>query len=203
MGNNPSENEGDNLPVENITWYDAVEFCNKKSELDGLEPCYSGNNEFIECDFSKNGYRLPTEAEWEFAARGGISGSIENYKYSGSDNISEVAWFEDNSASKNALKSYWRTRKTHPVGVKKANKLGIYDMSGNVKEWCNDWYDKSYYNQSSGLNPKGPKKGNNRVTRGGSCESFYRDCLITKRSNKRPLLSYNDLGFRLLRRLSH
>ena len=119
MGNNPSRFKGRNLPVEEVSWYDAVEFCNKKSKAEGLTPCYTGSRKNTKCNFSANGYRLPTEAEWAYAARGGIKS--KGYKYSGSNTIGDVAWYISNSGSK-----------THTVGTKKANELGIYDMTGNV-----------------------------------------------------------------------
>ncbi len=141
------------MPVINVSWYDAVEFCNWLSEQEGLTPVYSGSGDNISCNFDANGYRLPTEAEWEYAARGG--NKSRGYKYSGSDNIDDVAWYIDNSGIK-----------THPVGQKKANELGLYDMSGNVYEWCWDWY--GYYSSSSQTDPEGPSSGSYRVGRGGS-----------------------------------
>jgi formylglycine-generating enzyme required for sulfatase activity/uncharacterized caspase-like protein len=127
MGTNPSGFEGADLPVDGVTWYDAVTFCNKLSKLEGLEPCYAINGVIVTCDFTKNGCRLPTEAEWEFAARGGTLSA--KYTYSGSNTVGEVAWYASNSE-----------HTSHPAGTKAGNELGFYDMSGNVSEWCWDIY---------------------------------------------------------------
>ena len=193
MGNNPSKYKGENLPVERVSWYDAVEFCNKKSISEGLTPCYSGSEKDIKCDFSQNGYRLPTEAEWEYAARGGVEANqYSPFLYAGSNNINDVAWYESNSWKSGVLI-------TTQVGSKKGNQLGIYDMSGNVWEWCYDKYDSKYYSTSSENNPKGPFSGSKRVTRGGSRSSNKDTCRITKRFSDKPNEIFNKLGFRLAR----
>jgi formylglycine-generating enzyme required for sulfatase activity len=186
MGNNPSYRKGDNLPVEQVSWYDAVEFCNKKSEKEGLQKCYSGSGTGITCDFTKNGYRLPTEAEWEYAVRGGDKS--RGYKYSGSNNIADVAWYNNNSGFE-----------THQVGSKQANELGIYDMSGNVWEWCWDWYDANYYSKSPSNNPQGPSSGSYRVLRGGGWRNYAGLCRVAYRYNDDPDGSGSRMGFRVAR----
>lgn len=186
MGNNPSNFKGDNLPVEKVSWYDAVEFCNKKSDREGLTRCYTGSSIVIKCNFNANGYRLPTEAEWEYACRGGSRTAL--YEYSGSNNIGDVAWYDSNSGNK-----------THPVSKKKANELGIYDMSGNVWEWCNDWYNKKYYKNSPWNNPKGPNSGSRRVKRGGSVRLHSSSCFVAVRSSYFPSYTYGVIGFRIVR----
>ncbi|MDN5354274.1 MAG: hypothetical protein PWQ09_1030 [Candidatus Cloacimonadota bacterium] len=201
MGDNPSRFKGDNRPVENVSWYDAVEFCNKKSEMEGLEKCYSGRG----CDFSKNGYRLPTEAEWEYAARGGIESDNANYRYAGSNDIDKVAWYWKNSGD-TRLSGNWDYGKidnnncrTHPVGQKQPNELGIYDMSGNVGEWCWDWYDSNYYAYSPKNNPQRPSSGSYRVNRGGSWADSADGCRVAGRSGGDPDRSYSGIGFRVVR----
>jgi len=150
------------MPVIHVTWYDAVAYCNWLSEKEGFTPCYSGKGKVTNCDFAANGYRLPTEAEWEYAARGGHDS--RGYRYAGSDDPGEVAWFGDNSGDR-----------AHPVGQKQPNELGLYDMSGNLFEWCWDWYAEDYYSLSPASDPQGPlvaPKGPawelNRVRRGGN-----------------------------------
>ena len=185
MGANPSEFSGDNLPVENVTWYDAVRFCNKLSEREGLRPVYTISDTTVTADWSKNGYRLPTEAQWEYAAKGG-KGSPGNYTYSGSNNVDEVAWYSDNSGST-----------THTVGTTKPNGLGIYDMSGNVWEWCWDWADE--YSSGAQTDPEGASSGSYRVLRGGSWGNSAQSVRSAYRGINAPTNRHSYLGFRLLR----
>ena len=186
MGSNPSNWKGDNLPVENVSWYQAVDYCNKRSVKEGLTPCYSGSGAGITCNWSASGYRLPTEAEWEFAARGGKLS--KGYIYSGSNDLGSVAWYDGNSGSQ-----------THSVGGKAANVLGIFDMSGNVWEWCWDWYDDSYYAQSPGSDPRGAGSGSYRVLRGGSWRHYDYGCRVANRNFDGPGIRNYGYGLRLAR----
>ena len=161
MGSNPSEFKGDNFPVENVSWNDCQTFISKLNSLTGQH------------------FRLPTEAEWEFAARGGNRSN--HTQYSGSSSIDEVAWYDGNQ--------------THPVKTKKANELGLYDMSGNVWEWCQDRYDD--YSSSSQSNPEGPGNGSDRVFRGGCWHGAAWGCRSSTRNINPPDYRYNDLGLRL------
>lgn len=176
MGNNPSHFKdcGDNCPVENVSWNDIQDFIRKLNEK--ITPLSKGG--------SKGGYRLPTEAEWEYAARSG--GKSE--KYSGGNDIDSVAWYDKNSGSK-----------THPVGQKAANGLGLYDMSGNVWERVNDWYDNDYYKNSPKDNPRGPGSATHRVLRGGGWDF---DAWVTRAAYRlwnNPVIRNDHLGFRLVR----
>ena len=164
MGSNPSEYKGDNLPVEMVSWNDCQEFISKLNSLTGRK------------------FRLPTEAEWEYAARGGKRS--RGYQYSGNSNISDVAWYDGNSGSK-----------PHPVGTKQANELGIYDMSGNVYEWCSDWYGS--YSSSSQTNPTGADSGSFRVFRGGGWGIYARGCRLSYRYIFTPDDRRSYLGLRL------
>ncbi len=185
MGHNPSNWKGDTLPVESVSWNEAVEYCNKRSLAEGLMPCYSSNGSTIYCNFSANGYRLPTEAEWEWAARGGGK-DLLHYDYSGSNNVGTVAWYTDNSGGR-----------THPVGQKQGNSLGLYDMSGNVWEWCWDWYGG--YSGSNQTDPAGAASGTSRVIRGGSWRYSAANVRSVGRDFNTPGYRYNFLGFRVAR----
>ena len=165
MGKNPSKFKGDNLPVEQVSWDDCQEFISKLNNI------------------TSKTFRLPTEAEWEYAARGG--NKSQGYQYSGSNNISDVAWYKDNSGYK-----------THTVGSKQANELGIYDMSGNVYEWCQDW--KGTYSSSSQVNPTGAASGSLRVFRGGGCFDDAGRCRSSCRDGGTPVFRSLCLGLRLV-----
>lgn len=182
-GKNPSNFLGDNLPVERVSWYDAVCFCNALSKWEGFEPCYLINREDVKLAPSAVGYRLPTEAEWEYAARGGIQS--RGYQYAGSDYMEIVGWYDGNSE-----------KKTHEVGRKNANELGLYDMSGNVWEWCWDW--RGDYYSSVQVNPLGAATGSYRVYRGGGWGSSAGNCAVSCRSSSSPDYASSTLGFCLV-----
>ena len=201
MGSNPSYFKGTNRPVEQVSWYDAVEYCNKRSQREGLTPVYRINGESVTADWNADGYRLPTEAEWEYAARGG--NESKGYKYAGSDNVDQVGWYWRNSGD-TRLDRDWDIDKiianngrTQPVGGKSPNELGLYDMSGNVWEWCWDW--KGSYSSGSQTNPKGPGSGRYRVDRGGSWISSAGFLRSAVRHYNSPGDRGNGLGFRLVR----
>ena len=189
MGTNPSGFKGDDLPVEKVSWYDAVAYCNKKSQQEGLTPVYTINGKNVTANWSANGYRLPTEAEWEYAAKGGAASNslAVNAIYAGSTNINDVAWYSGNSGSK-----------THPVGQKAANALGLYDMSGNVWEWCWDLYGS--YSSGSQSDPTGASSGDKRVNRGGGWDSDGQDLRSAYRIYITPGNWGDILGFRVARR---
>ena len=161
------KNGREKMPIRNISWYGATAYCNWLSNKTGKK------------------YRLPTEAEWEYAARGG--NQSRGYKYSGSNNIGEVAWYKDNSDSK-----------THTVGTKRGNELGIYDMTGNVWEWCSDLYDENYYENSPSRNPQGATKSDYRSLRGGSWYYVIINCRVSFRYWDNTNVRYYDGGFRVV-----
>ena len=158
---------GDNYPMYYVSWEEAVEFCEKLSAQTGKT------------------YRLPTEAEWEYAARGGQQ--ADGTKYAGSSTIGDVAWYTSNSGSK-----------THPVGQKQPNALGLYDLSGNVYEWCSDWSSSNYYSSSPSVNPQGPSGGSSRVIRGGSWYRYAQYCRVSGRYYYTPDYRNGNLGFRVV-----
>jgi formylglycine-generating enzyme required for sulfatase activity len=168
MSDNSSSFKGDRLPVEKVSWNDAQEFISKLNVQTGKQ------------------FRLPTEAEWEYAARGGVKSS--GYKFSGSNDINAVAWYKNNSGDR-----------THDVGGKQPNELGIYDMSGNVWEWCGDWYNEDYYSSSPSNNPVGASSGSYRVLRGGSW-GYEHDylCVVSHRSDLSPEYCSRSIGFRIV-----
>ncbi|HQG98295.1 MAG TPA: SUMF1/EgtB/PvdO family nonheme iron enzyme, partial [Thermotogota bacterium] len=169
----------------------AIGYCNWLSEREGLKKAYDSQGNLLDkngkrtTDITKvEGYRLPTEAEWEYAARGGQNSS--KYKYSGSNTVGDVAWHDSNSGNK-----------THPVGGKKPNELGIYDISGNVWEWCHDWFE--YYSSAAQTNPTGSSNGAGRVNRGGSWYSYAQSCRVASRYYLTPVNGASNIGFRVSR----
>ena len=189
MLDNPSRWKGSKNPVEQVRWSDAVRYCNARSEAEGLQPCYDLNT--WKCDFSANGYRLPTEAEWEYACRAGS----KTVYFFGNDSfkLKDYAWFDKNSGGK-----------PQPVGQKTPNARGLYDMCGNVWEWCNDFYKVDYYQESPKDNPRGPESGETKVVRGGAWKFSAESCRSGYRYNEDPgyadvCFGYDIYGFRCVR----
>lgn len=181
-------------PVERVRWRDAKQYCNERSLLEGLKPCYNEKTADWDCDFSANGYRLPTEAEWEFACR---AGTEQPYDFGTADKLRQYAWFNGNAE-----------QKTHLVGQKKPNPWGLYDLYGNVSEWCEDVYDAAYYQKSPAVDPHGPPgtgKDVRRVIRGGNWKGSAESCRASARQGERTgdsdaCFSTDYCGLRCVRR---
>jgi formylglycine-generating enzyme required for sulfatase activity len=191
-GENPSRWKGDKNPVEQVRWSDAVRFCNGRSRLEGFQPCY--DVETWQCHFDANGYRLPTEAEWEYACRAGIQTAY--FFGSNPSKLADYAWFDKNSSGH-----------PHPVGQKRSNPWGLYDMCGNVWQWCNDFYQVDYYQEAPQENPRGPKDGETKVVRGGAWKFSDQNCRSGYRYNENPgyvdvCFGYDIYGFRCVRNAS-
>ena len=198
-GSNPSYFEGPRRPVEQVSWYDAVAFCNRLNTRENQSCCYFSdkqckhpyalhgelpNEGSVYCQPAAGVFRLPTEAEWEYAARS-VSCKTET-EYAGSDRVKDAAWHGDNSGDE-----------THPVGLLQPNALGLYDMSGNVYEWCWDWYGE--YQKGSKPDPVGPESGERRVLRGGSWYGVIRGVRVSYRGWDDPGNGSDLIGFRLAR----
>ena len=206
MGGNPAHNYGvgDNFPAYFVDWFNAIEYCNRRSIAEGIAPCYSylnygtdpdgwpvgwdaafQNHTNVTCAWSAPGYRLATEMEWMFAARGG--NLSHNYTYSGSNDIAAVAWYDVNA------------NETHQAGTKAGNELSLFDMSGNVREWC--WDISANYPTGAQTDPTGPTTGTTRVKRGGSFWDAAAGCAVTYRSGNNADVIHQNSGFRVCRRL--
>ena len=171
MGRNPAKFVGPDRPVERVSWYAAIQYCNARSLKEGLRPCYDLKT--LACDFSADGYRLPTEAEWEYACRAGT-----RTRFSFGDDpggLAACGWLKENAA-----------RTTHPVRQKPPNPWGLYDMHGNVAEWCNDFYGPGYGAAAEAVDPRGPASGTERVLRGGSWSSGAEACRSSARVRRGP-----------------
>ena len=183
-GESPSELKGASRPVESVSWYDALHFCNALSREQGYTEVYSFQGSVPSAHWSAKGWRLPTEAEWEYAARAGTE-----LRYAGSSELDDVAWFWDNGGAE-----------THPVGQKKPNQWGLYDMSGNVFEWCWDGYDPNFYMRSEACKaPTGSEKAVAKSRRGGGWHVVAGECELIRRFSSLPVEKNAALGFRIVR----
>jgi formylglycine-generating enzyme required for sulfatase activity len=190
MGKNPAKFAGSDKPVERVRWSEAVQYCNMRSLREGLKPCYDAKT--FECDYGADGYRLPTEAEWEYACRAGAA-----TRWSFGDDpgpLGKHAWFKGNAA-----------KASHPVKQKSTNPWGLYDMHGNVAEWCNDFASESYDPQGAAKDPRGPASGEERVLRGGSWSSSDEASRSSARASAPPSFAdvcfgYENYGFRCVKK---
>lgn len=188
--------ENPKTPVERVRWRDAKAYCNERSREEKLTPCYNEKTVEWDCDFSATGYRLPTEAEWEYAARAGTQTA---YDFGAKESLRQYAWFAENG-----------DHKTHPVGQKKPNAWGLYDMYGNVSQWCEDVYSPTYYKESSANDPTGPPSPGHdvkRVMRGGNWNASADACRVSYRRAERTgntdaCFATDFVGFRCVRRVS-
>ena len=191
MGKNPAKFKGPNKPVEQISWLGAVRYCNMRSLREGFTACYDPQT--MECNYQANGYRLPTEAEWEYACR---AGTDTRYCFGNdSSKLKLYSWFKDNAH-----------KSTHPVGQKKPNPWGLFDIHGNVWEWCNDYYNKDYYSKSRAVDPCGHPTGQERALRGGSWANTADSCRCAARYKENPGLvdvcfGYEAYGFRCVKKV--
>jgi formylglycine-generating enzyme required for sulfatase activity len=189
MGRNPAKFTAPDKPVERISWHAAIQYCNMRSRRDGLQPCYDLKT--MLCNFAADGYRLPTEAEWEYACR---AGTTTRWSFGGDANqLKDHAWYKPNAA-----------KKTHPVKTKRPNPWGLYDMHGNVAEWCQDFYAEGYGEGDSVQDPRGPAAGEDRVLRGGSWSVDEDRCRSSARDFEAPgfadvCFGYEAYGFRCVR----
>ena len=183
-------------PVERVRWREAKIYCNERSRLEGLTPCYDEQTRELDCNYGANGYRLPTEAEWEYACR---AGSDQDYSFGNADQLRQFAWYDENARER-----------THPVGGRKPNRWGLHGLYGNVSEWCEDVYSATYYAESPDLDPTGPVDPGvdvKRVMRGGSWKSSADMCRASFRQGQRTgntdACFYTDFcGFRCVRRVT-
>ena len=182
MGTNPSRFKGNNLPVELVSWFDAIDYCNKRSQKEGLTPAYTKNGTTVTWNRNAKGYRLPTEAEWEYACRAGTTTAYNT----GASISDSTGWYNANSGNA-----------TRPVGQKPENRWGLYDMHGNVWEWCWDWYGA--YPSEAQTDPTGASSGSNRVLRSGSWSNSAEGIRSALRYYYYPSRRYGSFGFRLVR----
>jgi formylglycine-generating enzyme required for sulfatase activity len=175
---------GADYPVDTVSWYNAINYCNWLSDKEGFPRCYIVKGNEVEFYINRSGYRLPTEAEWEYACR---AGTVTEY-YWGNDMDGDYCWYNENSSGHG-----------HSAGQKKPNAWGLYDMIGNTWEWCWDWYDENYYSKSPDYNPTGPASGSLRVIRGGSWYHNTKVCRTSYRSNAQPLNGQGRISLRLVR----